>query len=104
MPHIYIALFERLLGKKIKAVIWTGLSDDKPSYRTFCSRRLMKKHAKKYGYILSSSYDNTPSFMLGDTKVVPVSDVISILDPYVSFEEYFEPTIGMRVIHNFDEV
>lgn len=99
MPHIYTAIFERLLGKKIKAVIWTGLYDDKPIYRTFCSRRLMKKHAKKYGYILSSSY-----VKLGDTKVVPVSDVIAILDPYVSLEEYFEPTIGVRFIHNFDEV
>ena len=81
MPHIYIALFERLLGKKIKAVIWTGLSDDKPSYRIFCSRRLMKKHAKKCGYTLSSSYKKKKILKLGDSKVVPLGYVISIFFP-----------------------
>ena len=104
MPHIYIALFERLLGKRIRAVIWTDLSYDKPSYRSFCSYRLMKKHAKKYGYTLLSSYDNRTIFKFGNVRVVPVSDVISLADPNIDLEEYFQPKINMRIIHNFDEV
>ena len=56
MPTFYIALYKRLIGKKSQYIIWeAGFFPSKRSI-VFNSFRLMKKYAKKQGYIVKDSY------------------------------------------------
>lgn len=75
MPIIYIALFERLIGKKAKYIIWTDLSFDNPSYRNFNSYRLMKKYAKKYGYFIRDVYSQ-PKFFYKGIEIKPMTIIV----------------------------
>lgn len=65
MPVLFIAFYKRLIGKKAQYIIWE--SDFFPSKRIvrFNSYRLMKKYAKKQGYIVRNSYHRDVFYVQG---------------------------------------
>jgi hypothetical protein len=64
MPIVYIALYERLIGKRAGYIIWDDFTEIK-HYKLFDSFRLMKKYAKKCGYYVRNSYSQPKVFFNG---------------------------------------